>query len=306
MNEPAAEDPDSIAQVRARRLRQISGLVFAGLLVATTGYVLERNWAIVWLLLPGMGLMLLGLWLSEAEFAAWGWRVPFLVSAVLVAVGLWVRLKISETAAFSAAMEKQAPVAVPLAQLIARYPGALLAGCGGVIACFAIFYLTTAYALAQGTTKLGYNRESFLAVQLGANAFLAIGTVASAMLADRYTPGRIILCGAAATVFLGLLFGPGLASGSLWLVFATLSAAFLTMGFAYGPQGSWLPTLFPVPVRYSGISIAFNGGGIIGGAVTPLIAQMMSAAGYAAHVGLLLSAAGVLTLLGVSLSRPSL
>jgi diguanylate cyclase (GGDEF)-like protein len=65
MNEPAAEDPDSIARVRARRLRQISGLVFAGLLVATTGYVLERNWAIVWLLLPGMGLMLLCLWLSQ-------------------------------------------------------------------------------------------------------------------------------------------------------------------------------------------------------------------------------------------------
>ena len=248
--------------------------------------------------------LLLGLWLSEAEFAAWGWRVPFLVSAVLVAVGLWERLKISETPAFKAALEREAPPTVPLLRLLRQHPGALLAGGGGVIASFAIFYLTTAYALAQGTKVLGYPREIFLSVQLAANVFLAAGTILAAILSDRSNPGRVILCGAAATVLLGVLFGPGLASGSLWLVFLTLSAAFFIMGFNYGPQGAWLPTLFPVQVRYSGISVAFNGGGIIGGAVTPLVAQMMSAQGMAGQVGLLLSAAGVLTLLGVSLGRP--
>ncbi|HEY0959062.1 MAG TPA: MFS transporter, partial [Novosphingobium sp.] len=73
----------------------------------------------------------------------------------------------------------------------------------------------------------------------------------------------------------------------------------------YGPLGAWLPTLYPVPVRYSGISVAFNGGGIVGGAVTPVLAQLLAAEGHGAQAGLLLSVAGVVTLIGVSLSRPS-
>ena len=247
--------------------------------------------------------LLLGLGLSEEDFAAWGWRVPFLASALLVAIGLWVRLRIGETRAFREAMEREPPPEVPLARLLTRHLGGVLAGGAGVIACFAIFYLATAYALAHGTGALGYSRETFLAVQLAANCFLAVGIVLAAIQADRTSPGRVLLLGAGATVVLGLVFGPGLASGSLWLVFATLASALLVMGFVYGPLGAWLPTLFPVPVRYSGISVAFNAGGILGGAVTPVLAQMLAVEGFGAQAGLLLSAAGVVTLIGVSLAR---
>ncbi len=101
MNEPAAQDPDSIAQLRARRLRQISGLVFAGLLVATTGYVMDRNWAIVWLLLPGMGLMLVCLWLSHrgrVDIA----NLLFLFSLTAVVCALtWVSEGIKDVALLS-------------------------------------------------------------------------------------------------------------------------------------------------------------------------------------------------------------
>ncbi|MDE2596660.1 MAG: MFS transporter [Sphingomonadales bacterium] len=248
--------------------------------------------------------LLLGLFLSDADFKAWGWRIPFLASAALVGIGLWVRLRIAETPAFREALAKAPPPKLPVWEL-RRHPGALLAGTAGVVAAFAIFYLATAYALAQGTTKLGYARETFLAVQLGANCFFAIGIAAAAVLADCSTPGRTIGLGAAATVGLGLVFGPALASGSLWTVFTVLSTALLTMGFVYGPLGGWLPRLFPVRVRYSAISVAFNGGGILGGAVTPILAQWMAGAGHGAQAGLLLSAAGLLTLLGVSLARPS-
>ena len=112
------------------------------------------------------------------------------------------------------------------------------------------------------------------------------------------------MLGAAGTVVLGLLFGPGLAAGSLWVVFATLATALFVMGYAYGPLGGWLPTLFPVTVRYSGISVAFNAGGIVGGAVTPILAQMMANNGMGAQAGLLLSVAGMLSLLGLWLARP--
>lgn len=249
--------------------------------------------------------LLLGLGLSEADFAAWGWRIPFLASAVLVGIGLWVRLKIGETPAFREALEHAPPPAVPLWEM-RHHLGALLAGTAGVVACFAIFYLATAYALAQGTGPLGHSRETFLSVQLAANFFLAFGIIAAAVLADKRSARLALGLGAAATVVLGFVFGPGLAAGSLWTVFATLAAALFIMGFAYGPLGAWLPTLFPVRVRYSGISIAFNGGGIIGGALTPIIAQLLAAGGQSAEAGWLLSAAGVLTLAGVILARPAL
>jgi MFS family permease len=249
--------------------------------------------------------LLLGLGLSDADFAAWGWRVPFLASALLVGLGLWVRLRIGETAAFKAALEREAPPAVPLARLLSHHPGGVLAGAAAVIACFAIFYLATAYALAQGTGPLGYARETFLGVQLAANCFLAVGIVLAAVHSDRASPRRVLLIGAAATVVLGAAFGPGLGAGSLWPVFATLCAALLIMGYVYGPLGAWLPTLFPVQVRYSGISVAFNAGGIVGGAVTPVLAQLLAARGWGAQAGLLLSLAGLVTLLGVSLARPA-
>jgi MFS family permease len=248
--------------------------------------------------------LLLGLGLSEADFAAWGWRIPFIASSVLVAIGLWIRLKVGETAAFREALEKAPPPAVPLARLLTNHPGAVLAGSAGVIACFAIFYLATAYALAQGTGPLGHARETFLAVQLAANCFLAFGIVSAAIHADRKSPRHALLLGAAGTVLLGLVFGAGLAAGSLWVVFMTLAGALFVMGYAYGPLGGWLPTLFPVTVRYSGISVAFNAGGIVGGAVTPIMAQMLAAGGRGGQAGLLLSVAGLLSLLGIWLAKP--
>ena len=113
------------------------------------------------------------------------------------------------------------------------------------------------------------------------------------------------MAGAALTVPAGFLLAPCLGSGSLAAIFAFLSLALLLMGFVYGPLGGWMPTLFPVTVRYTGMSVAFNGGGILGGAVAPIAAQMLSAAGGTSLVGLFLSAAGVVTLLGVTLGRPS-
>ncbi len=254
--------------------------------------------------LAANGLFLvLGLVLTPTEFMAWGWRIPFVASAALVLLGLWVRLRIAETPAFRAALAHEPPPAVPLARLLSHHGGAVLAGSTGVVACFATFYLATAFALAQGTGPLGYSRQTFLIVQLMANLFLAVGIVFAARWSDKSSPGAVLGWGAALTVPLGLVFGWGLDSGSLTLVFATLAGALFIMGLTYGPLGSWLPQLFPVPVRYSGISVAFNVGGIVGGAVTPFGAKMWADSGHGSSVGLLLSFAGVLTLVGIILAR---
>ncbi len=255
--------------------------------------------------LAANGLFLaLGLWLPEAEFKDWGWRVPFLLSSVLVCLGLWVRLSIGETPAFRAALTHEKPLPVPLTRLFARHGWAVLAGTAGAVACFALFYLSTAFALGVGTGALGYGRTEFLGVQLAANCFLALGIALAAWRADRRGSRSTLALGAAAAVLLGFVFGPGLASGSLLLVFATLSAALFVMGYVYGPLGAWLPTLYPPLVRYSGVSVAFNAGGIVGGALTPFVAQAMAASGNLIFVGMLISLAGLLTLIGVLTAKP--
>ena len=249
--------------------------------------------------------LLLGLWLSDAQFLSWGWRVPFLVSAILVGIGLWVRLRLTETPAFKAALAHAPPPAVPIGALLRDHWDAVLAGSAGVVACFALFYLSTAFALDLATKQLGYGREQFLLLQLGANCFLAVGIALAVVLADRTSPRRVLLLGALATMLVGLVFAAGLRSGSGVTVFATLSFALFTMAFVYGPIGGWLASLYPVPVRYSGVSVAFNLGGIAGGAVTPLLATQMVNAGHGGSIGLLLVGAGALTLVGVVTARPS-
>ena len=255
--------------------------------------------------LAANGLFLvLGLSLSEADFLAWGWRVPFLASALLVAVGLWVRLRIAETPAFRTARETAPPPAVPFGALLRQHTGAVLAGSAAVIACFAIFYLSTAYALSFATTERGFARQDFQLILLGAIGFLALGIAIAAWASDRFGARRVMAWGAAATVVLGLGFGPILTHASLPAIFAMLSVALLTMGFVYGPLGGFLSALYPVPVRYTGVSVAFTLGGIVGGALTPIAAQALGAAGQGDRVGWLLCAAGVLTLIGVLRSHP--
>ena len=246
--------------------------------------------------------LLLGKGLSDADFAAWGWRVPFLASALLVGLGLWVRLKIGETPAFKEALEKAEPPKIPVGLLFRNHLGALLAGIAGVVACFAIFYLATTFALSFATTKLGYAKQEFLGIQLGANTFLALGILVAGYWADKASARLVLGTGAALTIIVGMVFGTGLGSASLPVVFATLARALFVMGLAYGPLGAWLPTLYPVEVRYTGISVAFNMGGIIGGALAPFAAAWLAGIGGTAYVGLFLTLAGAMTLAGVQFS----
>ena len=247
--------------------------------------------------------LLLGLELSEVDFIAWGWRVPFLASAVLVGLGLWIRLRIAETPEFAKA--EAPPVAVPIAAVIRNHPVLLLAASAGAACCFAIFYLSTAFALSYATTALKIDRQTFLGLQLGANLFLALGIVVAAISADRIGSSRVLGLGAVLTIAVGLVFGPALASAALPVIFVTLSSALFVMGLTYGPLGAWLSGLFPVRVRYTAISLAFTFGGIVGGALTPIAAQQLASVGQIAAVGWLLSAVAALTLLGLRLARPA-
>ena len=246
--------------------------------------------------------LILGAFLTEEQFAAWGWRLPFLASAVLVGLGLWVRLKLVETPAFTEASEAGELPKVPIATLLTRHGRATLTATAGVIACFAMFYLATAFALGYGTTVLGYGREAFLGLQIGAILFLALGIVIACAGADRVHARFMLACGFIGTIASGLSMGALLGSGSAWGVFAWLALTLTLMGFAYGPLGGWLPSLFPAEVRYTGTSVGFNVGGIIGGALAPIAAQALAQRGGLGWVGLYLVAAGVLSLIGLAIA----
>lgn len=247
--------------------------------------------------------LLLGLFLDAEDFRAWGWRLPFLASAILVGLGLWVRLKIGETPAFQRAVAEAEPSHVPMAEVLRRHPAALLGGTFAVVACFAIFYLATAFALGYGTTRLGYSREAFLGVQLGAILFLAAGILIAGWWSDAANPRRVLMAGCVGTIGVGAAMGVMMGSGSLLLIWAWLSIALLVMGFVYGPLGAYLPSLFPPRVRYSGASLAFNIGGIIGGGLAPIAAQALADLGGLVMTGGYLVAAGVLSLIGLAATR---
>jgi MFS family permease len=243
--------------------------------------------------------LVLGLLLTPAQFQAWGWRLPFLASVLLVSLGLWVRLRLTETPAFAAALAEAPPPRVPLLEVVRHYPRQTIGGTFAVVACFAIFYLATAFALGYGTTTLGYSRTIFLEVQLGAIVFMAVGIAAAGYLSDRFDPRRVLMSGCLGTMGAGFLLAPMLGSGSLPVIFLFLSLALLLMGFVYGPLGAWLPNLFPARVRYTGASMAFNIGGILGGALAPILAQALAERGGLPFVGAYLGVAALISLIAL-------
>jgi len=258
------------------------------LLGAPTGFLLANGL-----------FLILGLLLTPEQFKAWGWRLPFAASVVLVGIGLWIRLRIGETPEFQKAMAEDAPSHVPTAEVFKRHPGPLLGATLAVIACFAIFYLSTAFALGWGVGTLKYDREAFLGAQLLAMLFMAGGILAAGRLADMTSSRAVLIAGCVGTIVVGLAMGSMVVAGDLTSVWAWMAAALLMMGFVYGPLGSFLPSLFPPRVRYTGVSIAFNVGGILGGGLAPFVAQMLAEKGGVTPVGLYLAGAALLSLIGL-------
>ncbi|MDV3456555.1 MFS transporter [Sphingomonas sp. HF-S4] len=245
--------------------------------------------------------LILGALLTDEQFREWGWRLPFLASAGLVSLGLWVRVKLTETPAFVAAQEAAPPSKIPVGELFRDHWLPTLAGTVGTVACFALFYISTVFIIGYATKGLGYGRETFLGVELVAILFMAAGIWVASSLADRHGATRILAIGCVATVGAGLTIGWFVIAGALGSVFLWLAGGLFVMGFVYGPLGGWLPSLFPARVRYTGVSVTFNLGGIIGGGLTPLIAAALVERGGLGLVGYYLAGAAMLSLVGLAL-----
>lgn len=254
-------------------------------------------------ILAGGSFLLLGEFLSNEDFMAWGWRIPFVASALLVFVGLYVRLKIHETPVFKAALDNHERVKVPMLTVFKDHSRMVVLGTLIALATFMLFYLVTVFALTWGTKSLGYSREHFLIMQIIAVLFFAICIPISAVLADRYGRRLTLSLISAAIIIFGFFMGPLFSGGTDASVLAFLCIGLALMGLTYGPLGTILSELFPTVVRYTGASLTFNFAGIFGASLAPYIAMWLATHYSLNAVGYYLSGAALLTLIALLLTH---
>ncbi|PPC38735.1 MFS transporter [Acinetobacter baumannii] len=247
--------------------------------------------------------LLLSAAIPEQAFMQWGWRIPFIASAVLVIVGLYIRLKLHETPAFQKVLDKQKEVNIPFKEVVTKHTGKLILGTIAAICTFVVFYLTTVFALNWGTTRLGYARGEFLELQLFATLCFAAFIPLSAIFAEKFGRKATSIGVCIAAAIFGLFFSSMLESGNTLIVFLFLCTGLSIMGLTYGPIGTVLSEIFPTSVRYTGSALTFNLAGIFGASFAPLIATKLAETYGLYAVGYYLTAASLLSLIAFLLIR---
>lgn len=257
-------------------------------------------------LLSASLFLLLGNIMSDQQFFNYGWRIPFVASALLVWVGLYVRLKLVETPAFLKIIEKNERVALPIRDVLSKHAKVLVLGTFISITVFLLFYLMTVFTLSWGTASLNYTHSGFLVAQMISMLFFAVGIVVSAAFADRYGRRNILMISSIAVFIFGLFFSHLFIAGHLGLLIGFLSLGMFLMGISYGPLGTALAEIFPAAVRYTGSSLAFTLAGILGASLTPYLASRLAGAYGLSYVGYYLSIAAGFTLMSLLLAKSAM
>ena len=243
------------------------------------------------------------------EFLTWGWRIPFLFSAVMVIIGLWVRLNLVESKAFTNVVSQKKVVRLPLTSVMQKYGKELVLGTFYMLATYVLFYLITAFSLSYGTAPtdaalpgLGFNYNNFVWIMVLGAVFFGIFTMLSGPWAERWGRRRFLMVVTFLIMIYGLTWVPILSLGNVG-AFAWLIIGFSLMGVTFGPMGALLPELFPTNVRYTGSGISYNVSSIIGAAVAPFIAVALwrYGGGSPFWVGIYLAISAVLTLISLYL-----
>ncbi|MFN7982713.1 MAG: MFS transporter [Vicinamibacterales bacterium] len=237
---------------------------------------------------------------TDDQFFQFGWRLPFLASAALVMVGLYVRLTITETPVFQRVHASER-VRVPMFTVFSDHAGMLIAGTLTSLATFVLFYLMTVFTLSWGTTALHFTRDRFLIIQLLGIVCFGLTIPIAAILAERGRRRTMIWVTVLIALF-GLVMGPLFQAGTMGAVL-TLCVGLALMGLTYGPLGTVLSELFPTSVRYTGSSLTFNLAGIFGASLAPYIATWLATHYGLSWVGYYLSVAALLTLVGLLATR---
>ena len=237
--------------------------------------------------------------LSDAQLFSWGWRLPFLASTVLVVVGLYIRLQLTETPAFKRALEQGERVRVPMFSVLLKQPLELLLGTLAATTTFVVFYLANVFALGWATSALGFGRRPFLVMQLIAVLFFGAVIPFAGLLADRIGGRNMMIVATVVTLAFGFAFEPLFGTHDTAKVLVFLILGFGLSGLNYGPLGSALATMFPTAVRYTGTSLTFNIAGILGASLAAPLATWLAKNYGLAYVGYYLSVASLITLIAL-------
>jgi len=251
-------------------------------------------------LMSGGIFLLLSDRLSDEQFFDFGWRIPFLASTLLVLVGLYVRLNITETPAFIESLKSNKRVKVPVVTLFKQHSRHLLLGTFIAFATFVLFYLMTVFTLSWATTSLGFSRREFLLIQLFSVLFFGLAIPISALLADRFSRKAVLMISSFSIAAFGLLMAPLFGSGNELRVTLFLCLGLALMGMTYGPLGTMLSELFPTEVRYTGASLTFNFAGILGASFAPFIATCLATNYGLSYVGFYLSCSAIITFIALA------
>ncbi|MUL63262.1 MFS transporter [Mycobacterium sp. CBMA 234] len=236
-------------------------------------------------------------------FLDWGWRLPFLFSAVLLAVALYVRLTIDETPVFVAEQQRGAVPRAPLSELMRLQSKQVLLGAGCMVGIFTMSFLGGTYLMSYASTRIHHPRTLILSVGVLAGVALMVFSAISAVLCDRYGRRRIILLGFGLALPWAFLVMPLIDSGSPVGFAVAIAGIFCIFGLAYGPIGAFLPETFATRYRYTGAGMAFNLAGIVGGALPPLVAGPLVGALGSWAIGLMI-AVFVLVSIACTLALP--
>lgn len=238
--------------------------------------------------------------MSGEDFLSYGWRIPFLVSLALVVVGLVVRARLADSPEFARVKQHDRASRVPVADLVRRHPRNLVLASLAAIAPPAVGYTVIVYMLTYGTTVAGFEHSTLLTLILLSTAFWIATIVVSAAFSDRVGAKRVYTAGAVTAVIWPLPMFALVNTGSAGPAFVAFTVAAIVQGIMAGAQGGLFTEIFDVHVRYSGISIAYQTGGMIGGAVTPIVATALYGS-YASStpIALYVSALSLVSLVAV-------
>ena len=212
---------------------------------------------------------------SEQDFLAWGWRVPFLLSAVLIAIGYWVRSSLAESPVFAQAVAERGVERAPVLEAIRRRPGGIAIGAGLRVAENISFYLITTYAISYMTQIAHLSRTLALNAMLAGAAVEVVMIPIFAALSDRIGRRPVYVVGAAGMAIWGFAFFRMIDTGLTINVLIAVIVGLVLHGAMYGPQAAFIAELFPTRMRYSGASLAYQATSIFAGSLAPIIAVML-------------------------------
>jgi metabolite-proton symporter len=242
--------------------------------------------------------------MSGEAFLSWGWRVPFFLSLILVAIGLWIRLGIMETPVFTKLVAERKIERTPMLEVIKRHPMEIILSAFARMAEQAPFYIFTAFIFAYGTGTLHVSRDFLLIAVLVASVFSFVSIPLFGHISDRIGRKNMYMIGAAVCGVFGFIYFGMLNTGSLALIFLAIVLSLIPHDMMYGPQAALIAESFSGRLRYSGASLGYQLASVIAGGPAPLIATwLFGHYGTAYAIAWYIAACAVITLIATAMMR---